>query len=373
VNSTPIVGTQSAVSGLQVVNDLRAAFGTDKNRNRQIHEAGAVTYRNGPVDTGVFFTFTKFNNIHVTANAAGPGGRDDFNAAGAATLTGLGLNGLPMYGDPNTVTFVNYFKYSNGRFFFNAEYDFQYGDVRRNGGRPLSVWADAWMLELGSLCGPAKFALGAFYSSGSDRRGGLLNLTNNIGTIGATLVYDRNTLYAPAGGRQEAIKPYVWLMGIYGGGNNAFDTRGYPTYTDWFSYVSRLDYAVAANLNVWGSYVYAMRASNTGTRIAQFAGVVTAVPGRGASSAAVAVANVPDNYLGWEADLGVDWKLLEGLTFKGQFAYWQPGDWFKWAYVDYSNLATTFIAGQGGGAFPVNPNRGIDPLIGFQGSLLVEF
>jgi hypothetical protein len=61
---------------------------------------------------------------------------------------------------------------------------------------------------------------------------------------------------------------------------------------------------------------------------------------------------------------------LEGLTFRSQFAYWQPGDWFKWAYVDYSNNNTVAV---GGANYPVNPNRGIDPLIGFQGSLVVDF
>ena len=34
-----------------------------------------------------------------------------------------------------------------------------------------------------------------FYSSGHDRRGGLLNLTNSTGTVGAAQVYDRLDLY----------------------------------------------------------------------------------------------------------------------------------------------------------------------------------
>jgi hypothetical protein len=70
---------------------------------------------------------------------------------------------------------------------------------------------------------------------------------------------------------------------------------------------------------------------------------------------------------------------LENLVFKSQFAYWQPGDWFKYAYVDQSAIAgapgvvqvPTAITAQG---VPlINPNRAIDPIIGFQGSLLVEF
>jgi hypothetical protein len=62
--------------------------------------------------------------------------------------------------------------------------------------------------------------------------------------------------------------------------------------------------------------------------------------------------------------------LLESFVFSATFGYWQPGDWFKWAYVDQSTTVTTVI---GNGSFNVNPNRGIDPLIGFQGSVLFQF
>ena len=192
------------------------------------------------------------------------------------------------------------------------------------------MWADAWQLEFGGICGPAKLSFANFYSSGHDRRGGLLNLTNSTGTVGGAQVYDRLSLYLVLGGRQQSITPYAWLVGIYGGGNNSFDGRGYWTAQDFLAYAARLDYAVASNLNVFGSYIYMNRASNTGTRIGQFNGGGF----HPASAAAVAVPNVPDDYLGWEANVGVNWKLLEGLTFNSQFAYWQPGDWFKFAYVD---------------------------------------
>jgi hypothetical protein len=109
------------------------------------------------------------------------------------------------------------------------------------------------------------------------------------------------------------------------------------------------------------------RASNTGTRIGQFNGGGF----RPASPAGLPVPNVPDDYLGWEANVGVNWKLLEGLTFNSQFAYWQPGDWFKWAYVDQSAVTPRAVGGVTT-AF-INPNRAIDPLIGFQGSLVVDF
>lgn len=376
-NSIPIVGVANAAPGFaQAVNPIIAAGGTDKGRMRSWHMAGAFTYRNGPVELGQFWTMLVQPNTHfLPIVPAGPAQRDDFNqgAFGGLFMAGTHLSNpaVPIFGDIGFVLFVNYFKYNNGRFFLNAEYDFQYGDARRNGGRPITMWADAWELELGTMCGPAKLSLANFYSSGHDRRGGLLNLTNSTGTVGANQVNDRLSLYLVLGGRQEAIKNYAWLVGIYGGGNNSFDGRGYWTAQDFLAYAARLDYAVAANLNVFGSYIYMNRASNTGTAVASFRGGAPAAFRPAVALAGGAVPNVPDDYLGWEANVGVDWKLLEGLTFRSQFAYWQPGDWFKYAYVDYSNLNTVSMGGLAG--IPINPNRGIDPLIGFQGSLVVDF
>jgi len=58
------------------------------------------------------------------------------------------------------------------------------------------------------------------------------------------------------------------------------------------------------------------------------------------------------------------------LTFNALFAYWQPGDWFKWAYVDFGSFNTTAINGV---PYPVTPQRGIDALFGFEGSFVVSF
>ena len=101
--------------------------------------------------------------------------------------------------------------------------------------------------------------------------------------------------------------------------------------------------------------------------------------------------NIPDNELGWEVTSGIDWKLLEGLTFKFRAAYWQPGKWFSYACID-RNIATAYIGsywtgtsvapvilpavGDGaviGSAWGVNPSRSIDGIWGFTGQLLVEF
>jgi hypothetical protein len=371
----------NAVTGAVTPVAAVRATGTDKNRLRQ--DFGPFfTYRNGPVEFGMFQEWVFFNNAHtnlstLTVNGAavpaGPAGADDFNnTALPATFLGVGThfsNGaVPIYGDIAFVIGINYFKYNNGRFFLNAEYDYQWVEARRSGGRPISAYGEAWELEIGGMCGPGKWALAAFRSSGDDRRGGLLNITNSTGNVGGNMVYDKLSRFLMFSGREQAMLPYVWLMGIYGGGNNGFDARGKPDWRDIMAYGARLDYAVAANLNVYGTFFYANRDSNTATAIASFAGgaATRAVP----TLAGGAVPNVPDNYLGWEASAGVDWKLLEGLTFTSRLAYWQPGDWFKWAYVDYSNLNTVNVSGL---ALPVNPNRGIDPLMAFQGSVMVDF
>jgi hypothetical protein len=174
-------------------------------------------------------------------------------------------------------------------------------------------------------------------------------------------------------------------LGLYGGGNNSYDQRGKPTFHDFLAYAARLDYAVASNLNVWGSFMYAMRDSNTATPVGFFSGRdtnagVRAHPGFAAPftlpplwqyTQTVAIPNVPDNYLGMEWGVGLNWKLLEGMTLNSRFAYWQPGDWFKYAYVDYGSLITTTMGGLAG--IPINPNRGIDPIIGLQTSLEFDF
>ena len=53
---------------------------------------------------------------------------------------------------------------------------------------------------------------------------------------------------------------------------------------------------------------------------------------------------VDDGYLGWEANAGVDWKLLEGFKMNVRYSYWAPGDWFTDAYQ---------AVGMGAGGVPI--------------------
>jgi hypothetical protein len=370
---------------------------TDKNGIRDINGAFSVAYRSGDIDAGTASRYVFHRNIHTYAGAAfssslattmpaGPNRRDDASFSPVprffsdyAYVNGAVSTTVRTVSDVDIWQQLFYAKYNNGRFFFNGEYAVNIVDVFRQGGRPIAGWQDAWMVELGIFSGPAKLSLANFYKSGHDRRGGLRNTTSAIGYVSSagTYVMDRWDEFMVFGGSNGPVKAYNYLMGLYGCGNNGFDAKGDAWYTDFLAYALRLDYAVAANLNVFGSYIYANRASNTGTHIGQYKGGALATTTRtnayvGYTSGAQTspLANVPDNYLGYEVDAGFDWKLLEGLTFQTVFAYWQPGDWFKWAYVDYTNNNTVTVSGV---AHPVNPHRQIDPLIGFQGSMVINF
>jgi hypothetical protein len=67
----------------------------------------------------------------------------------------------------------------------------------------------------------------------------------------------------------------------------------------------------------------------------------------------------------------VDWKLLEGMTMYVKYAYWQPGDWFDWAYQ-------SVVLPTAGAAPPTAPGAGTAPLgksaiQSIQGSFLINF
>ena len=81
---------------------------------------------------------------------------------------------------------------------------------------------------------------------------------------------------------------------------------------------------------------------------------------------AVQFGYVSDGFLGWEANLGVDWKLLESFTLNMRYAYWQPGEWFKEAYQ-----AWTFDAGGNPIANAVLGER--DAIHAVRGALVIDF
>ncbi len=278
--------------------------------------------------------------------------------------------------DQNLQFWIAFMKYNNGRFFFNAEYAFfqqdRYHHIGPNGlggltagAAPLFFEGYHWFTEFGVMAGPAKVSLMNAISSG-----GVLNTGNPTKQyLGYPIDY-------------QAMSPYQFLMfETYGGGNDAFagpllPADGHGMMSDAFCYAARLDYAVASNLNVWGSYIWAHRLEKAGYLFGgknSFGGAASAaqIAAFRASAGRAAPPNgdpfVTDGFLGWEANAGVDWKLLEGLTAYLRYSYWQPGEWFKEAYQAH-------VPVPGGGAvndFGVLQSR--DAIQAFHGSLMVNF
>jgi hypothetical protein len=165
---------------------------------------------------------------------------------------------------------------------------------------------------------------------------------------------------------------------------------------DAFALAARIDYAAAANLNLWGSYIHARRAEKHGYWAGSFGNaLVPAYNNIGASypttSSAAFVAGavstvspvqaslfkaqygggdmdpfVADDFIGWEAQAGVDWKLLENFSMQMAYSYWQLGPWFDQAYQAFNaNSANAF---SGGGILV-----GRDPIQAVRASLTIDF
>jgi hypothetical protein len=291
-----------------------------------------------------------------------------------------------------------FLKYFDGRFFFNAEADWYYETVHLQPNMdgnlipaflPIVVqgaltnnpylfrksYTEHWryMVELGTIFGPAKLSLIWSWIPGTDRRHGI--------------VIDRQDLhYDDLLTNTGLFRPYsIILVNGYGTGNNsvsAITNGGYLT--DANAYGVRLDHAAAKNLNIFATLFWAQRLSHGyGWGFIQPAlnSGVPNPPPNGVTTGFVeyirkgTVANplpaIPDSNLGYEWDLGFGWKLLEGYTLNGTFAFFQPGNWFKFACIDRSNPG--WKTPDTGNMFGINPDRGIDPIFAIDMALVVQF
>ena len=300
-----------------------------------------------------------------------------------------------------------YAKYVNGRFFINAEADFFYrnryaqptasGDIVTDDGNAETPIADGggsifapkyieswrWMVEAGFFAGPAKLSLLYAYLPGPDRRHGVL-----IDRQPTTFLVDPGSLDWDT--REEAIylnrhvgnlgvfRPYSLLFAYnYGSGLNCYDLNGNGCVTDASVLAARLDYALAANLNVSLSFLWAERASHGwqwGT-IFPYDRVATFIPYRDLDNPGDQfldpIPTIPNKDLGWEVGFGAQWKLLESMSLNIQGAFWQPGKWFNYACIDRSviNWDDASAANNWG----VNPDRTIDPIFGLDVRITADF
>jgi hypothetical protein len=359
----------------------------DKTNMREFDASHSVVYQCGNLAMGYQMT-------HVRRHRGGERGRQ----TAAPTAFGLAPDGTPVVRtaadsrDRNDLYYGVFMKYTNGRFFFNAEYD-SYDRIDIFSGPATATrprgYADRefrqWMTETGVMAGPMKVSL--FYArvSGIDRQGT---------AVGAASVIKDNEQISANLTNGQVFKPYSYLLiDGYGSGvqTGYVDRTGFGQLTAACVYAARLDYAVAANLNLYGTFMYALRpeggygwgyispcitANDAGTD--RFTGQVQYnIGGLTGTSPAI-----PNDYLGYEYNIGMEWQLLENYLLKVRYAYWQPGDWWKFACVSKDNPAwSNGINGGGAGAvaqsaanmWGINPDRAIDPIYSLQVILAASF
>lgn len=337
----------------------------DKSGVRQLAHRCFVTYRAGAIDAGFQGAWTRF---HAGPESQGRATSDgEFRPKDAAWSHG-------------TV----YIKYFDGAIFFNAELAY-YEAITNRLGRVSSgalgpSYQESWrfMTESGAILGPGRVALLYAFMPGPDRR--------------ARCLINKQSCVQSAGfGAYSVFRPYSFLLGYgYGGGVNAYDLNSQGYINDAWVAAGRFDYAVASNLNVFGSFLWAERTSHgygwgyirpaqrgTGSLVVNAAG--TTVPTTtwtpqvrfANNDGAGGAPSIPDLSLGWEITAGIDWKLLEKYRFSALVAYWQPGKWFNYACVDRGvpgwNVPTA------ANRWGVSPGRSIDAIVGSEIRLTVDF
>ena len=202
-------------------------------------------------------------------------------------------------------------KFNNGRIFFNAELAWLYWTDRFQGRRARDLGTDAWqieqwrgMTEFGCITGPAKITLLYAWQPGPDRRRGIL-----IGKQPAAFV--RHPTYDRYLSNSSVFHPYSYVFAyVYGSGLGAYNLTGSGYIRDASSLAARLDYAVAANLNLFGTGLWVERTSNgypwgfIGPNDAAFNGVANNGNISRNFSGASGSPNIPDRALGYEIDVG---------------------------------------------------------------------
>lgn len=339
----------------------------DKNNSRVFDWSANLLYDNGPITMGIVGNFVQTHR-----------GGESVLSANRVTAQTAGTAGV--YNDYAEFYGNAMFKFNNGRFFLNSEvatFKAQRSYLSGNYGQSLAttngVWTAAtnspihsnfWAgaVEAGVLAGPSKIAVIGAWLTGNDTRV-LANGTRKLVEVGVQPDTFSNT---------SVFRPYSYLMAYsYSMGNTrgAADTR-----EGWVSdasfYAARLDYAVAANLNLSASFAWAERFSKSGYTWGFIYPDPTALSGGWTTMAnnttAVGVPSIPDTALGWEIDAGADWKLLEGLTLRTTLAYWQPGKWFGFACQDKSipGWGTAGAGATWANLFYTRPDKTIDPIYG---------
>ena len=348
----------------------------DKNGVLNVDLVSYGIYNNGPLQVGVLGSYGTYHR--------GP----------EATLKTIATkSALNLAQDSDFFHGTAFTKYNNVRFFFNAEAAWVYWTDRLSGATvltggfvpsagpgfagigpftPSPRYTEQWraMVETGVMAGPSKLTVLAAWSPGPDRRAG-------------ALIAKQPTLFVwhPAAdifyGNYDVFRPYSFIFSYnYGSGIQAYNLSLDGYVRDAWVLAGRLDYAVAANLNVYGTFMWAERTSNGYGWGCIFPNLPFAPDGNvtfrinGPLLAATSAPNIPDRSLGWEVNTGFDWQLLEGFTVGFLAGYWQPGKWFSYACIDRS-VPGWFTAPGATNNWGTRPTKYIDPI--FAGQFTMSF
>ncbi len=306
--------------------------------------------------------------------------------------------------DDNLLINLVFAKYADGLFFANAEgawmnidrYLALAPDPESSGIPTISqtqyIEGMHLFAEAGMILGPMRLTLMYALASGP-----VLNTDNRVRNIyaGGFFLAEATPapfapganpkVYTPWAINYQAMRPYEYLMFYtYAGGNNGgwnvmdftFVADEHGMMTDGYCFAGRLDYALASNLNLWASYIWAHRLERAGTFFGQYQSSGSLAAGsipnlrefyaKAGRSFGTGNDYVSNGFVGWEMNFGTDWKLLENLTFKTRYSYWQPGDWFKEAYQ-------AVVVTAGGEATTTGVLYSRDPIHAVQTSLSIEF
>ncbi len=349
---------------------------SDKNASRQFDIGAGMTYDSGPISAGFGGRVWKF---HTGPESATYQGDDNATPTGRYSV-------IPT--DTVITDGTVFFKYFNGRLFFNAEAAWGYEITKRQRwlasdpgvsqgkSRFAANYVEHWRtaVETGALIGPSKISLIWSYIPGFDRRHGVRIDRQSYPPMNIATALTNVSMF----------RPYSLLLSYtYGSGNNSItpDSRhGYMTDANIFG--MRLDYAIAANLNVFGTAFTANRISHgygqgyirpeyftsTNKDPSRFTGRVQFVETDNYNNPAP---SIPDSGLGYEFDWGFGWKLMDKYTLNGAFGVWKPGGWFNYACVDRS--VSNWKNPNGSNNFGVGSGKSIDPVFGMEIKIEVEY
>ncbi len=233
----------------------------------------------------------------------------------------------PSHEVDNARLWLTFLHYRDKRYFAKAEYSTLAWNTHPDALSHRERIGYHFFAEVGTHRGPIKVSLMAALASGFDRE------------------EMDHCIHFPI--NDQALAPYESLMfHRYGGGNLAYHgspEEGKGMLSDGFAVGGRLDYSAATNLNLWTSALWAHRLGNSGAQFGQFAPsglpatedqrrLFAHAAGRSMHQAPNDYGYVSDGALGYEFNVGADWKPIPDLNVALQAALWQPGAWFKEAH-----------------------------------------